>query len=171
MDPFSLVTGAVGIADVCFGIVEKIRKFHSELAGIDHELRGLADEVESLRDMCRSISEAFADLSPQQLSEKTGATTSGLWGLLRKNMENCNRVVTRLSIIVDHVCSSGVPDKRGGGLRDAYGKVTRKKKHDDELRHCRNQLDTYRKGLDLLFSIVIMYVGRKSAFYLFCFIF
>ncbi|KIH89699.1 hypothetical protein SPBR_06403 [Sporothrix brasiliensis 5110] len=162
MDPLSISASALAIAEVCFRIVQKIHKFQHDLSNVDQELKSLADEVESLRGVCIVIKDTFSAPSPP--GSKVDGSPDGLWEELRKNMANCDQVVLRLATIIENVCGTN-NDKPAGdsssssrshNLVDRYGKVSRRKKYSDELRRCRTQLDTYGKGLQLLFSYVTM---------------
>ena len=153
MDPLLISTSALAIAGVCLKIVQKIHTFHHDLANIDQELKSLADEVESLQGVCNMIKDTFSSPSPP--GNNVDGSPDPLWKELCKNMANCDQVVSRLATIIENVC--GVSNSSiSHNLSDRYGKVSRRKRYSDELRRCRTQLDTYSKGLHLLFSYVIM---------------
>ncbi len=77
----------------------------------------------------------FSGSSPKSLG-----STDSLWAHLGRIIQDCLRLVDKLDDIVLDIC--GQSGRATAGLRDAYGKVTRKKSKEDDLRQCRSQLSS-----------------------------
>lgn len=154
-DPFSIVAGSLGVADVCIRLVRNVHHLQQNLANIDEGLDGLAEEIDDLREICATVEVAYAvksgDASPDAATEPVGEVKN-LWIRLGKALRNCDSIVTKLDGIVAKI--RGHSAASGQSKLDAAGKVMRKKLWDSDLRNCRAQLRTYQDALHLILATI-----------------
>ncbi|KAK3293622.1 tetratricopeptide repeat domain-containing protein [Chaetomium fimeti] len=143
-DPFSIVAGAIGVAEISFRLVLHIHQLRQDIDGIDSELESLAEELDSLRELCDAVQSTFA--------AKTRDASPGLWKHLGRALENCRGVLTKLDEVVSKIerpSSSLAPGKINNMMM-----ALRKKLREGDLRNCRTHLATYQKALQLVLSTV-----------------
>lgn len=162
-DPFSIVVGIVGLADVCSRIIKNLDHIRQDMGTVDEDLETLVQEVGGLRDICETVRATFGaksdDATTSEFS-KVSEATEKVWQDLERALQNCHGVILKLDEIVQEI--RGPPGASGSGKLDAFRKSLRKRFRDSDLQRCRAQLATYQNALQLVLTI-ITFLGISSS--------
>jgi len=154
MDPFSIATGAIGVADVCFRVVHYLRQLNTSRTAIQTEINSLISEIEALRSLCDAVEQASLSDTPSKDNGEESRTVAMLGGHLRRSLSNCKDVVTRLEGLAQDIY--GPTGEKVANVFDAVGKATRKLSKMDEFRQCREQLSTYQSAMQILLMTITL---------------
>jgi hypothetical protein len=157
-DPFSIIAGTIGLADVCSRAVQNLYHLRQDLGTIEGDLEALSQDVEGLRDICNTVRVTFAaaddDAITPEFSQVSQATEK-VWRDLDRALQNCHVVVSRLDGIIEKIrgppAGSSAPAKIV-----AVRQALRKRLRDSDLRNCRVQLATYQNALQLVLTIITL---------------
>lgn len=160
-DPFSIVAGAIGVADACIRLTQNIQQLQRDYVSVQDELNTLGGDILSLRNFCVTIETTFREGSESlaTIHPKTGAHQSErlLWHL-KEALDNCGKVISQLNDVVTKI--RGNADPSTPSTLDVLGMAMRKKSRQDDLQNCRAQLATYQSALQLVLSTITLYVSH-----------
>jgi conjugal transfer/entry exclusion protein len=154
-DPFSIISSAIGIADVLFRLGRYLKDVYEDAAVVDDYILGLLNEAEQLRTIISSIEEVFkaqSNTSTYKTASDTDSVTN-LWEQLGKSLNSCLGGVQEMDIVVRDICGKN----NGTGMLDNLAKAHRKRSKADSLCQCRNQLATYQRSLQMVLATIILY--------------
>lgn len=167
-DPFSIIAGAVGVADVCVKLGTAIYRLRKDVGGIDDELDSLANDLEDIQQLCATVRDLFRDAS-QDASEKTEEQDDPAKKRLRDHLyralQNCEGVVMKLHETMLKIQGSSrgaAPSKL-----DTIRKAIRKQLQESDLHSRHMQLAAYQNGLHMVLSMINLYVVSSLLFGLF----
>lgn len=159
-EPFSFVTGAVGVAETCVRLVQNIQQLKREYTGIRDELDTLGGDVLALKDLCLSIDSTFTTKWSVSQPDKELSLVYPEFDThllhLQKALDNCSRVTARLNDVVLHI--RGTADANSPSPLDVLVMAMRKKARQGDLQSCRDQLATCQIALHLVLSTITLYV-------------
>lgn len=167
-DPFSIVAGTIGLADVCSRssrIIKNLYQIRQDVGTIDEDLETLIQGVDDLRAICETVRATFGTRPDDATHEfsKVSEATERVWQDLERTLQSCHGVILKLDKIVLEIC--GPPRTFGSGKLDAFQKYLRKRFRDSNLRRYQKQLATYQNALHLVLTIFTLYVlprGRST---------
>lgn len=145
-DPFSILAGALTLAEISFRLVGHIHRLRQDLDGIDSELESLSEELKSFGELCDVVQSTF--------TARAGDASPELWKHLGRALENCRGVLTKLDEVVSKIERPST--SLGPGKINTFMMTVRKKLRDGDLRNCRAHLTTYQKALQLVLSTVTL---------------
>ncbi|KAK4242330.1 hypothetical protein C8A03DRAFT_11430 [Achaetomium macrosporum] len=146
-DPFSIVAGAISVAEVSFRLLRHIHRLRQDLNGVDDELNGLAEQLDSLKELCDMVQSTF--------TERAGDTSPDLWKHLGRTLENCRGALTKLENVVLKIEKPS--SILGPGKINTLRLAVRKRLREVDLSNCRAHLSTYQKALQLALSAIPLY--------------
>jgi hypothetical protein len=156
VDPVSIISNAVSIADVLVRLGRYLKEVYDDASMIDDYILGLLDETEQLNTIVSSIQETFkaqSDTSTYLIASDPDSVAS-LWEQLGKSLSSCLGGVRKMEIVVMEIC--GKYSK--GNMLDSLAKAHRKRSKADSLRQCRDQLATYQRSLQIVLATIVLYV-------------
>jgi hypothetical protein len=164
-DPLSIISATISFADVCFRLVNYLRDVQADSQTIDEDISTLIHEIKAINAVNQSIRNAFpVDLatfpSSELLSEPERAA-NGLWMNTEDSLRNCQNTVQRLETIVKGIYGETGPS--AVNLLDQFVKASRKRSKEKDLRHCRDQLSMYQRGLLILLTAINLYISVYSS--------
>lgn len=156
-DPFSILAGAAGLADVCIRLGKFLKDANHGFRVVDQELEDLFKEITSLQSVNESIDELLRRSYPEG---STAGTSPNLQKILDTNwqatggtLSNCQLIVERIEVILKDVTNAG------GGKhvkRDQFRKWMKQQSREEELNALRGKLKQYQLALQLSLSAVGM---------------
>ena len=156
-DPFSIVSGAVGVIDVCWRVGKFLRDVKAATDRIESDIVGLISEVENARRVVESIRETFDRELSSSSSFETAlpAELNRLWQNIRESFDDCQSVVEDLEALARQIYGKAGPKVHG--RLDGLAKQSRKRDKTPLLQETRQRLSACIKGLQLLFTAINMY--------------
>lgn len=171
MDPFSTVVGAIALAETCFKITTHLGQLMLDAKSIDSDIEQLIHEVDGVAELCKTVEKTLRPRAeaagsggsspPSPVSweptEATGVTDTLLWKQLGNALQGCRVTVDRLDDIILKIL--GPPGRSSassfGARLESISKLMRKAIQDSQLRHCRTQLATFQRTLQVVLTTMI----------------
>ncbi|RDW80348.1 hypothetical protein BP5796_05046 [Coleophoma crateriformis] len=163
MDPFSITIGLASMLDITVRVIKYLKEVQEAAGVIGEELVSLANEIQALGSLGRSIQHlhdtevqsllgGFADL-PDRDQE--------LWRLTSSNLQDCKTLVGRLRDLFTEI--AGKHGDKVGGWADSIKKQLRKQSKDGELNKIRSQIIVSRQSLHISLTMLnLVYTKRGS---------
>jgi hypothetical protein len=152
VDPLSILSGTISIADVCVRLIRYLKDVQAAAAIIDEDIQSLISEIEALKGINHSIQTAFeTDLAT------TPSPPHDFWIQTGKNVRNCLNVVEKLQNLLEAIYGTTGP--KASSVMDSFVKANKKRSKEKELRQCRESLATYVGALQISLQCTNMYVS------------
>ena len=155
-DPFSILAGAAGLADVCIRLTKFLSEAKDGFQKIDRELEDLSNEITELQAVSDLIKRSFeADLAgtPDSSDDQTVVDQ---WQATRTSLAGCQGIVERLAELMTVVLGAERPKHvRFNSLR----KYLKHQSKEDEFLVLRQKLKIHQSALQTSLAAVNMYVS------------
>lgn len=106
-DPFSIIAGAAGLADVCIRLTKFLKEAKDGFQKVDADLEEMSKEIAALRSVNDLVRRSFE-------ADKTGTTDStdqqilsNHWCATRTTLAGCQDIIERLSTLMISILGSG----------------------------------------------------------------
>jgi hypothetical protein len=151
-DPFSILAGTLGVADVCWRIAKYLKDVKASAATVEEDINLLIHEVEALMKINDCIEKTFeADISKSSnLSPLKSGHLEKLWQHTGKSLEDSKAIVEKLEDIVKEIYGETGP--KVVGKIDGLRKLGRKNEKKAELCQIRYQLSTCQSSFQILLT-------------------
>ena len=136
-DPFSIIAGAAGLADVCIRLTKFLKQAKDGFQKIDEDLENLSKEITALGTVGDLIKRSFeADLAGTTNTNDIQIITSH-WHATRATLLGCQDILKRLNTLLANIVDSG------GTTSVKFNRLRKYLKHqskDDEFNTLRQKL-------------------------------
>ena len=154
-DPFSIIAGTAGLADVCIRLTKFLIKAKDGFQNIDKDLEDLSKEISALRTVSDQVKRSFeADLAE---TTNTGDIHDIVeqWQATRTTLAGCQEIVERLNALITTILGTGGPKHVNfNGLR----KYLKQQSKEEEFSALRQKLNAHHIALQLSLAAVNLYV-------------
>ncbi|KAK4208315.1 hypothetical protein QBC37DRAFT_79701 [Rhypophila decipiens] len=150
-DPFSIVAGAAGLADLCLRTVNIIRKIHNEAGHIDGHLGSLVKEMQGMENLCYLI-ESELTRDGQDDDEVADGKMGNPRGQMKGRLNATREIVEKLYNIVRKI--SGQSSLPSSGKLEVYRRTIKTLLHESDLSNCRALLAAHQDSMHLLLTII-----------------
>ena len=99
-DPFSILAGAAGLADVCIRLGKFLKDANHGFRVVDQELDELLKEITSLQSVNASIEELLKRSYPER---STAQTSPNLQQVLDTNWQATNATLSSCKLVVENI--------------------------------------------------------------------
>jgi archaellum component FlaC len=151
-DPFSIAAATAGLIDVTVRLTIAINEFRKEVKGIDDDLRTLADEVNSLANICTSIKSIYREQTststPQYSEQQSVSGDAGFQRHLEKALGSCSNTLCKIEDIIKKIRGGSDSSKK----IDAIMKMMRKRLEGGDIRRHRAELAAHQNVLQLVLT-------------------
>ena len=151
-DPFSIIVGTVGLADVCWRVVTYLKDVKGAAAKIEGHIADLLHELDALISVNESIKSIFPKNSKSAYDPEH---VQSLWRNTGKVLQDCRIAMEKMEDLVIEIVGKERP--KGPGRFDIYKKQMRKQSKDVEFGQLRLQLGTYQNALQMLLTAINLY--------------
>lgn len=149
MDPFTLITGTVGLLDVCSRVVGYLNHVRTSAAKVEGEIIALSSEIETLLTAYRSLQE-FLETKHKVQGLRVPAIQT-LWETVAANVQQCKATVDELERLLKEIVGKGGNTKVSGKV-DGIRKQLRKESKDPDFPQIRQRLSNFQGSLQLLLT-------------------
>ena len=155
-DPFSIVAGTAGLADVCVRLARFIKQANAGFRVVDQELEDVSQEIESLRSINdlvkRSYTDGFSTKSDPDQQQILGTH----WCATQNTLASCQRIVEQIEALLKEVADVG----SGKHVKlDQLRKWLRQQSREEAFSSLREKLKAHQMALQLSLSAVSMSVS------------
>jgi hypothetical protein len=134
-DPFSIIAGAIGVADVAVKVVGFIKETKKGTGSVDGDLQGLVTEIESLKQTSQVIKDAFKkDMEEGKTTQDN--PVAGTWSLASTALADCNTALVGMGDAL-----TKMKGENGSSTLDRLMRHRRRLAHDEEFGLLRQSLD------------------------------
>lgn len=149
-DPFSILTGTIGLVEVAVKVVKFIDETKKGVDSVDGDLRDLATEIKDLELTSNVIHNAFKkDMQDGNITQDDPAAES--WSAVSSTLMDCKIVLARMAAALVRVMGES-----GSSRRDRFKRHFRRLAQDEEMSDLRQRLDKGHQRLQLLLSTLNM---------------
>ena len=154
-DPFSIIAGSAGLADVCIRLAKFLKQAKDGFQGIDKELEDLSKEIAALRTVSDLIKRNFeADLAGTTNCSDDQVIVDQ-WQATGPILEGCQEIVKKLTELITGILGTGGSKSvKFNSLR----KYLKQQAKDDEFIALRQKLNGHQSALQTSLAAIIMYV-------------
>ena len=154
-DPFSIVAGAAGLADVCIRLTKFLKEAKDGFQKIESDLEELSNEITELRTVSDLIKRTFeADIAGNS-NTSDNQIIADQWHATRTILESCQDIVERLNALVTEILRTGDTKSIKFNKLQKYLKQQSK---NDEFIALRRKLKAHHMALQTSLAAVNMYV-------------
>lgn len=154
-DPFSIIAGSAGLADVCIRFAKFLKQAKDGFQGIDKDLEDLSKEISALRTVSDLIKRNFeADLAGTTNCNDDQIIIDQ-WQVTGTILEGCQEIVKNLTELITAILGTG------GSKPVKFNSLRKYLKHqakDDEFIALRQRLNGHQSALQTSLAAVNMYV-------------
>ncbi|OQE24853.1 hypothetical protein PENFLA_c009G08522 [Penicillium flavigenum] len=163
MDPFSIIVGTVGLADVSIRVITYLSSLKSATSKIQDEITILGQEVEALVAVNDSVEDFWHsrhDLEGFDMSANDGSHASNVWKNLASLLHQSKGTIEQLEVLLKGVV--GKKHALVGGKLDGLRKTIRRQDRDGEYMQIRQRLANNQAGIQMLLSALNLSYTLKS---------
>jgi hypothetical protein len=161
MDPFTIITGTVGLLDVCLRLVSYLKDVQESAGKVEEEIAALLSEIDALLSVHRSLKD-FWDAKYKAVpgllaSKKDEIRVDGLWKEVATNLRECRTTVDKLEVLLKEIIGKDGNAKVSGKI-DGIRKQLRKQSKDPEFLRVRQRLSNSQGSLQMLLTALNLWV-------------
>ncbi|KAJ5752058.1 Tetratricopeptide-like helical [Penicillium odoratum] len=164
MDPFSIVVGAAGLAEISVSVISYLNDIRKGSARINDEIAILTHEVKSLSDAndavlnfwySRPDSTSFdASLNSTSQDDISKSRINENWKKLRGLLEQSEHTIKSLRALLEEII--GKTGRSGGTKLDDLRKTIRKQDRDGEYMQIRARLTNNQQSISMFLSMLTL---------------
>ncbi|KGO57336.1 Tetratricopeptide-like helical [Penicillium expansum] len=163
MDPFSIIVGTVGLADVSIRVISYLGSLKSATSKIQDEITILGQEIEALVAVNDSVEDFWHsrhDLNGFDAPVNDGSHASNVWKNLASLLQQSKMTIEQLEILLKEVV--GKKSTLVAGKLDGLRKTIRRQDRDGEYMQIRQRLANNQAGMQMLLSALNLSYTLKS---------
>ena len=108
-DPFSIVVGAAGLADICIRLTKFVKQAKDGFQKVDEDLEDLSKEITALSSVSDLIKRSFEADTARTLDPSDQQIINNLWQNTRTTLTGCQDLIERLNTLIIEVLGNGSP--------------------------------------------------------------
>lgn len=150
-DPFSIIVGTAGLADVCIRLTKFLKQAKDGFQKIDKDLEDLSKEITALRTVSDLIKRSFETDLAVTTNLNDNQIIIDIWQATRNTLTGCQETVGKLNELITAVLGTGGPKHiKFNTLR----KYLKQQSKDDEFIALRKKLSAHHSALQLSLTTV-----------------
>ena len=154
-DPFSIIAGAAGLADVCIRLTKFLKQAKDGFQKVDGDLEEMSEELTALQTVSDLIKQSFEADTAGTINANDNQTTANLCQATLKTLASCQDIVERFNALIMEILSTGGTKYiKFNSLR----KYLKQQSKDDEFNALRQKLNVHRMALQTTLAAVNVYV-------------
>lgn len=174
-DPFSVVAGTAGLADVCVRLTHFLKRARDGSREVDRELKELFEEIgllqselESLELINNSVKDSYVNEAETRLDSQYRRVLETHWRATQNTLASCQSTAEQIEALLQDVAETGsgkhlkldqivkwVETKSGKSLRvDQLLRWMKQQSKGDALRALREKLKAHQIALQVSLSAV-----------------
>ena len=162
-DPFSIIAGAAGLADVCIRLTKFLKQAKDGFQKVDGDLEELSEELAALQTVSHLVKQSFEADTAGTINSNDNQITADVCQATQKTLAGCQDIVERFNALITEILSAGGTKYiKFNSLR----KYLKQQSKDDEFNALRQKLNVHRMALQTNLAAVNVYVlsGKNQAF-------
>ena len=150
-DPFSVLAGTAGLADVCIRLSKLIKQAKEGFQTVDEELEDLFKEVASIRSVNNLVQRSYEAESTITTDRDDKRVLATHWQATQSTLAGCRRIVEQLDALLEEIL------KAGDGKHVKLGKLRRwlkQQSKEETFNALRQKLSAHQIGLQTSLAAV-----------------
>ena len=154
-DPFSIIAGAAGLADVCIRLTKFLKQAKDGFQKVDGDLEELSEELAALQTVSDLIKRSFEVDIAGTINSNDNKTIADLWQATQTTLAGCQDIVERFNALITEILSiGGTKYIKYNSLR----KYLKQQSKDGEFNALRQKLNVHRMALQIGLTAMNVYV-------------
>ena len=154
-DPFSIIAGAAGLADVCIRLTKFLKQAKDGFQKVDGDLEELSEELATLQTVSDLIKRNFEADIAGTINSNDNQIIANLWQATQTTLAGCQDIVERFNALITEILSTGGTKYiKFNSLR----KYLKQQSKDDEFNALRQKLNVHRMALQTSLAGMNVYV-------------
>jgi len=150
MDPSSIISGSVGLLNVCWRVGSYLNDVKEAARNIEADLQGLQDEIDALRRIQKKTTEAGLISHLDQAPE-----LKRIWKNIDENTRGCTAVLVKLEEEVKRIMGKSQQAKPKSKI-DGIRKAVRRQSNDPQLLKFHQSLSKYHQSSQVCLTALEM---------------
>ena len=152
-DPFSIVAGTAGLADVCVRLARFIKQANAGFRSVDQELEDVFQEIESLRSINDLVKRSYVDGFQAKSNHDQQHILETHWRATQNTLSSCQRIVEQIEVLFKEIVEAG----SGKHIRlDQLRKWLKQQSKEEVFSNLREKLKAHQMALQISLSAVSM---------------
>ena len=154
-DPFSIIAGTAGVADVCIRLTKFLKQAKDGFRAVGQELEDLFEEIVSLRSVNDLVERSYTEGSTAKIDPDHQHILGTHWRATQNTLASCRNIIEQIEALLNEVVDVG----SGKHIKiDQLRKWLKQQSSEEALSTLREKLRTHQIALQLSLSAVSMSV-------------
>ena len=152
-DPFSIITGTAGLADVSIRLAKFLKQAKNGFQTVDDDLEDLSKEIDGLQDVNALVKRTHETGSASNIDVNDQQIFVNQWETIQATLAGCEHIVEQLRSLLSVVLSVG------GGKHtkiDKLRKFLKQQSKEEDFNRLRQRLGTHQAALQTSLAAVTM---------------
>jgi hypothetical protein len=153
MDPFSIIAGTAGLADVCLRLAKFLKNANDGFREVDRELEELSREIALLRSVNDLVERTYVEGSTAGTNPEHQRILGTNWRATQTTLASCQLIVEQIEVILQEVGDAG----NGKHVKlDQLRKWLKQQSKEGDLSTLREKLQAHQIALQVSLSAISM---------------
>lgn len=152
-DPFSIIAGTAGLADVCVRCAKFLKNVKDGFEGIDEDLDDLCKEIDGIQAVNDLVVRSYEAGSATTTDPNDSRIFENHWRATRTTLAGCQNILEQLDSLLVGILSTG---NGKHAKRDKLRKYLKQQSKEGELGDLRQKLGTYQVALQTSLTAVTL---------------
>ena len=154
-DPFSIIAGTAGLADVCIRVTKFLKQAKDGFRAVDQELEDLFEEIVSLRSVNDLVQRSYTEGSTAKTDPDHQRILGTHWRTTQNTLASCQRIIEQIEALLEEVVDAG----SGKHIKlDQLRKWLKQQSREGAFSTLREKLKAHQIALQISLSAVSMSV-------------
>jgi hypothetical protein len=150
-DPFSVLAGTAGLADVCVRLTKFIKQANAGFRTVDEDLNDLFEEIVSLQSINELVKRSFTDGFSAKRAPNYEQILGSHWCATQNTLASCQRIVEQLETLLIEVLNA----ESGRHVKlDQLRKWLKQQSKEEAFSILRQKLKAHQMALQLSLSAI-----------------
>lgn len=152
-DPFSIIAGTAGLADVSIRLAKFLKGAKSGIQNVDDDLEDLSKEIDGLQDVNDLVKRTHETGSANSIDANDQQVFANQWQTIQATLAGCQHIVEQLRSLLSEVLSIGAGrHTKIGKLR----KYLKQQSKEEDFTRLRQKLGTHQAALQTSLAALTM---------------
>ena len=150
-DPFSIIVGTAGLADVCIRVTRFLKQAKSEFRAVDQELEDLSKEILSLQSANELVRTSYTDGSTTKTDPDHQQILGIHWHTTQSTLSSCQHILEQFEALLREITIIG----SGKHVKlDQLRKWLKQQSKEEAFNTLREKLKMHQAALQLSLSAI-----------------
>lgn len=146
-DPFSILVGTAGLADVCIRFAKAVKQAKDGFEKVDEDLDALGQEIAGLHAVNDLVERSYLTGIHSEESANEQKVLENHWLATSTTLAGCRHVVEQIEALILEILSTGVNGSSIGVKRDKLRRYLKQQSREKDFARLRSKLAAHQLAL------------------------